>query len=133
MKSVAPILAPLLAMSMLAAHAQAPNATHAPAPGPAPLVQGRVINEDGQPLPGATILVKGTRLVFSTNADGFFAFPMPRTSEQVLVSLLGYAEAELALRPNSPNAVTLQLLPGTRIRQGGRHHGKVLAVGRPQQ
>ncbi|RAK67971.1 carboxypeptidase-like regulatory domain-containing protein [Hymenobacter edaphi] len=129
-----------LAFPLAAAFAQtAPSLPASPvAPGlPAnqadQVIRGQVINEDGQPLPGATIIIKGTRHVCSTNADGLFSLPSTRPTEQVRVSLLGYTEAELAVRPGTPNAVTLQLLPGTRIKHGGRHNGKLLAVGRAEE
>lgn len=109
------------------AQAQQPASATPSAP---QLIRGQVLNEDGQPLPGATILLKGTKQVFSTNAEGFYTFPTSVAEQRVQVSLLGYSEAELSVRPGSPNAVTLQLLPGTRIKHGGRHHGKLLAVGR---
>ncbi|MCC3156301.1 carboxypeptidase-like regulatory domain-containing protein [Hymenobacter sp. 15J16-1T3B] len=97
---------------------------------PTQIIHGQVIDEDGQPLPGATIMIKGTRNVCSTNADGVFTLSGFRPAEQVRVSMLGYAEADLAVRTGAANAVTLQLLPGTRIKHGGRHNGKMLAAGR---
>jgi len=36
------------------------------------VIKGRVVNENGVPVPGATVLVKGTKNATSTNADGFF-------------------------------------------------------------
>ncbi|GAB3829197.1 carboxypeptidase-like regulatory domain-containing protein [Hymenobacter jeollabukensis] len=104
-----------------------------PADHSAQVIKGQVIDEDGQPLPGATIIIKGTRHVCSTNADGVFSLPSAHPSEQVRVSLLGYTEADMAVRSGTANAVTLQLLPGTRIKHGGRHNGKLLAVGRAEE
>lgn len=122
----------LLAALALAIPAAAQTTPIAPMPAPA-AIQGQVIDEDGQPLPGATILIKGTKHVCSTNADGLFTLLTARPSEQVRVSMLGYTEAELSMRTDSPNAVTLQLLPGTRIKHGGKHNGKMLAVGRADE
>lgn len=124
-----PALLAALALSVPAA-AQTNSAASVPAP---TTIQGQVINEDGQPLPGATVLIKGTKHVYSTNADGLFTLPTAHPAEQVRVSLLGYTEAELSVRTGTPNAVTLQLLPGTRIKHGGKHNGKLLAVGRAEE
>ncbi|RTQ47190.1 carboxypeptidase-like regulatory domain-containing protein [Hymenobacter gummosus] len=96
------------------------------------LIKGQVLNEDGQPLPGATILIKGTKNVFSTNAEGAYSFPSTLPAQRVQISLLGYTEAEMSVRVGSANAVTLQLLPGTRIKHGGRNNGKLLAVGKEE-
>lgn len=123
----------LLAALACAAPAVAQTAPAPPAAAAPTVIQGQVIDEDGQPLPGATIIIKGTRNVYSTNADGLFALPSPKPTEQVRVSLLGYTEAELAIRSNTTNAVTLQLLPGTRIKHGGKHNGRLLAVGRAEE
>lgn len=129
----------LLGSALLASHAQAQTSfvsTTQPVGSSAAgtqTIQGQVLNEEGQPLPGATILIKGTKHVFSTNADGFYAFPSTLPAQRVQVSLLGYTEAELSVRLGSTNAVTLQLLPGTRIKHGGRNNGKLLAVGKPTE
>lgn len=122
----------LLAALALGVPATAQTTLTAPASA-STAIQGQVIDEDGRPLPGATILIKGTKHVCSTNADGLFTLPTVRPAEQVRVSMLGYAEAELSMRTGSPNAVTLQLLPGTRIKHGGKHNGKLLAVGRADE
>lgn len=124
-----PLLSALVCTIPALAQTSPPDAASAPAA----TISGQVINEDGQPLPGATVLVKGTKQVCSTNADGLFSLPSPRPAEQVRVSLLGYTEAELSIRSGTTNAVTLQLLPGTRIKHGGKNHGKLLAVGRSSE
>ncbi len=36
-------------------------------------IKGRVVNEKGEPLEGATVQVKGTRKSIATNADGYFS------------------------------------------------------------
>lgn len=49
-------------------------------------VRGRVVNESGVPLPGITILVKGSPLFTSTNADGEFSFPDLKENAILIVS-----------------------------------------------
>ncbi|GAB2962150.1 hypothetical protein GCM10027048_33180 [Hymenobacter coalescens] len=122
---------------MSAATAQstaAPGQAAAPTPPAAPqVIHGQVLNEEGQPLPGATVLLKGTKRVYSTNAEGLYSFSSMLPAQPVQVSMIGYADAELAVRCGAANAVTLQLLPGTRIKHGGRNNGKLLAVGRKEE
>lgn len=92
-------------------------------------LQGQVLNADGQPLPGATVLVKSNKQVYITNSEGYFTFNSPRPDETVEISLAGYAGAEMQLRRGVADAVTLQLLPGTRIKRSGRHAGQIKTVG----
>lgn len=44
---------------------------------PAGTVTGRISDAQGLPLPGATVLVRGTRQVTSTNADGIYSLAVP--------------------------------------------------------
>lgn len=73
------------------------------------LVQGRILNEAGQPLVGATVLRKGTRYGASTDATGAYSLRVPATAATLLqYGYGGYAEQELAVRGEAPAAVTLQ-------------------------
>ncbi|RTQ47189.1 hypothetical protein EJV47_20050 [Hymenobacter gummosus] len=106
-----------------------PAAAPAPAANVTYALQGQVLNEEGQPLPGATVFVKSNKQVYITNAEGYFVFNSPRPNETVSVTMAGYSEAELQLRRGNADAVTLQLLPGTRIKRSGRHAGQIKTVG----
>jgi CarboxypepD_reg-like domain len=92
-------------------------------------LQGQVLNEEGQPLPGATVYVKSNKQVYITNAEGYFVFNSPRPTEAVSVSRAGYSDAEMQLRRGNADSVTLQLLPGTRIKRSGRNAGQIKSVG----
>ncbi|GAA4391476.1 carboxypeptidase-like regulatory domain-containing protein [Hymenobacter koreensis] len=95
------------------------------------IVRGQVLNEDGLPLPGATVMLKGTRLIYSTNSEGFYSFTTNSLAlPNLQISYAGYSDVELPVRRCSPETITLALIPGTRVKQGGRNHGKILAVGR---
>ncbi|WP_426493286.1 TonB-dependent receptor [Hymenobacter sp. 102] len=68
-------------------------------PAPAQIISGVVLTEDGQPLPGATIFVKGTFIGTSTNASGEFvlardARPLPFT---LVVAFVGHVTQEVAV------------------------------------
>ncbi|RZK26064.1 MAG: hypothetical protein EOO63_15180, partial [Hymenobacter sp.] len=69
------------------------NATTAVAPQNVP-VSGRVTDPKGEPLPGVTVLVKGTTNGTSTGADGSFTLSVPENSTLVFSSV-GFKTQEL--------------------------------------
>ncbi|RFP63726.1 hypothetical protein D0N36_17820 [Hymenobacter lapidiphilus] len=52
-------------------------------------LNGRVLDENGQPLAGATILLKGSKAATSTDANGNYALEVPAGTDNTL--LYGYA------------------------------------------
>jgi Ca-activated chloride channel homolog len=71
-------------------------------------VNGKVIDEAGNPIPFATIQEKGTKTAVSCTADGHFAITV-RSSKAILqVRALGYYSKELLLKDTSFLLVTLQ-------------------------
>lgn len=71
---------------------------------------GKVIDETAQPLPGATIRVKGTDQSTVTDSKGRFTIAGNNQSAMVVtVSFIGYDPAEKIITPNEP--VTIQLMP----------------------
>ncbi|MCC3156247.1 von Willebrand factor type A domain-containing protein [Hymenobacter sp. 15J16-1T3B] len=92
--------------------AQNPKTTRtaAPIPTPARAVQGVVTDSvSGQPLPGATVVLKGTSIGTSTAADGTFRLPWPgrATRATLLINALGYSPTELTVRPGQRIGVAL--------------------------
>lgn len=65
-------------------------------------ITGIVISEeDGQPVVGASILIKGTTLGTITNIDGQFTFKnVPKSAKTVQVSYIGMQSQEVAIKPN---------------------------------
>lgn len=57
-------------------------------------VGGTVLDENGEPVIGATVTVKGTNLVTVTDIDGRFELKVPNGSI-LSVSYLGYTTAEV--------------------------------------
>ncbi len=71
---------------------------------------GKVVDETSQPVPGATVRVKGTNQAVSTDVKGNFSFPKnDQSALDVTVSFLGYDVAERVLTGGNP--VTIQLVP----------------------
>lgn len=59
-------------------------------------INGKVIDEKGLPVPGATILLKGTTSSVSTDFDGQFQINAPK-SGVLTVSFIGYKTVEVAI------------------------------------
>jgi TonB-linked SusC/RagA family outer membrane protein len=72
-------------------------------------VQGVITDEKGNPLPGATIVLKGNAGVgVSSGADGKFALTVPTGNETLVISSIGYVAQELSL--NGRTSLTIQLV-----------------------
>lgn len=74
-------------------------------------VHGRILNEKGQPLVGATVLRKGTRHGVSTDANGHYALRVPATEAASTTLQYGYAnyhDQELKASDVAVAGVTLQ-------------------------
>lgn len=65
-------------------------------------VRGTVLDEDNLPLPGVSIVLKGTKEGVSTDMDGEFEFPKSLEANTVLVfSYIGYDTKEYKIKANS--------------------------------
>ncbi|MBE7171089.1 MAG: SusC/RagA family TonB-linked outer membrane protein [Williamsia sp.] len=79
----------------------------------APL-SGKVVDENNQPLQGATVRVKGQNQSFSTGADGAFRLAnINQSSVTVTISFVGYDTDEKILRANQPLTVQLRQNAGS--------------------
>ena len=71
-------------------------------------LSGRVTDRtSGQGLPGATVLVKGTTVGASTNADGGFTLSVPPTATTLTISSIGYTSVEQSIGANATYNVAL--------------------------
>ena len=73
-------------------------------------VSGRVVDASGQPIIGASVIVRGTTLGVSTDAEGRFMLevPAPAASQTLEVSYLGYETASIPVGSRTTFTVTLQ-------------------------
>lgn len=69
-------------------------------------VNGKVINDKGEPLPGATIKVKGSTAGTPSDLDGAFSFEAPDRST-LLISYVGYQTQEIKIAGSSPCNIKL--------------------------
>ncbi|UOR03652.1 TonB-dependent receptor [Hymenobacter aerilatus] len=71
-------------------------------------VTGRITDKAGQPLPGVTVLVKGTNTGTTTDPDGRFQLTVEDPTQAVLVvSFIGYEKQELRVAEQTDFNITL--------------------------
>ena len=63
-------------------------------------VTGKVIGEDGEPVIGASIIVKGTTVGTVTDYDGNFVLDVPENGKQLVISYIGMKSQEVMVAPN---------------------------------
>ncbi|GEO02604.1 SusC/RagA family TonB-linked outer membrane protein [Adhaeribacter aerolatus] len=72
-------------------------------------IRGKVTDDKGEPLPGVTVVVRGTSNGTATGADGTFTLNIPETAGTLVFSYIGYVTREIPLTPGQTNInVTLQ-------------------------
>jgi TonB-linked SusC/RagA family outer membrane protein len=80
----------------------------------AAFAQGRVVTgtvtsgDDGLPLPGASVVVKGTTIGTATDLDGKFSLNVPQGSNVLVVSFTGFTAQEASVGNRSVVDVVLQ-------------------------
>src|SRR5690606_29580023 len=60
-------------------------------------IQGTVKNEKGEPLPGVSIKLKGSKTTSTTDQNGVFRMNLPTGNEVLIFSYVGYKSKEVAL------------------------------------
>ncbi len=71
-------------------------------------ITGNVTDQQGLPLPGVTVIVKGTSIGTVTNMDGDFSFRVPADAETLQFSFVGMRTQELALPGRTSFSVTME-------------------------
>ncbi len=74
-----------------------------------PAITGRVIDEAGQPLIGATVELKGAKGATSTDINGRFSLELPSNVNTITVSYLGYYSKDVAVKQSDRN-ITVGLI-----------------------
>lgn len=70
-------------------------------------ISGLVLDEQGQPLPGTTVLVKGTTIGTTTDLEGRYSLTLPTTAKTLVFSFVGMRMEELPIQGRSNMNVTL--------------------------
>ncbi|MDR0765776.1 MAG: SusC/RagA family TonB-linked outer membrane protein [Odoribacteraceae bacterium] len=72
-------------------------------------VEGKVVDADGLPIPGATVRVKGTTTGAAANKDGVFSLSLPATGEYTLIiSSVGMQTREVEAIFSRPLTIVLE-------------------------
>lgn len=106
--------APVAEAAPGAAPASAPAATPEPAAPATATLAGKIEDENGRPLAGATIFLKGTNKIASTDANGTYSIEVPASGDNVLTyGYGGYDDETLTVRGNK--AVNVTLTPHAKV------------------
>ncbi|HEY8782162.1 MAG TPA: SusC/RagA family TonB-linked outer membrane protein [Mucilaginibacter sp.] len=75
-----------------------------------PTIKGKVVDENGQGLVGATVKLKGAQGATITDINGDFSLQLPSDITTITVSYIGYFSKDVAVKPSSKNIV-VALIP----------------------
>lgn len=78
---------------------------------------GRIIDENGRPLAGATVLLKGSRKGTGTDANGNYSLEVPSGDNALVYGYGGYQDQEMHVRSAQPVTVTLLPAEGAKRRR----------------
>ncbi len=70
-------------------------------------IAGTVNDEKGQPLPGVSVLLKGTTTGIATDANGKFSLKLPNDNGILVFSLIGFTSQEIAIKGKTNFTITL--------------------------
>jgi TonB-linked SusC/RagA family outer membrane protein len=71
-------------------------------------ISGRVTDEKGEPLPGVSVLVKGTNIGATTDADGKYVINVPNTTATFVFTYVGFTTQEVPINGRNSINVTLK-------------------------
>ncbi|MDB5022651.1 MAG: hypothetical protein JWP78_406 [Mucilaginibacter sp.] len=71
------------------------------------LVSGKVVDEKGQPIPGVSIVEKGTANGIITDADGAFKLNVKSQTSVLNIAFIGYIKQEIAVGAKTTFSITL--------------------------
>jgi len=71
-------------------------------------ISGRVLDNENKPLPGATIVVKGTTVGTVSESDGTFQLQIPSDAETLVISFVGMVTQEIPIEGKSNFEIILR-------------------------
>ena len=78
-------------------------------------VSGTVVDEVGVPLPGASIIEKGTTNGVVSDFDGNYSFEVANSNATLTISYIGFEAQEVPINGNSVINVTMQSTASTLV------------------
>lgn len=77
------------------------------------VVTGQVLDDKGAPLAGASVLVKGTTIGTTTNAEGHFTISVPNANSILVITSVGFTAQEYPL--NGATNITIAMSPSQQV------------------
>jgi len=71
------------------------------------VIQGQVLSENGETLPGVSVIVAGSSLGTTTDVDGNYSISVPNTTGSLVFSFIGFVSQTVAINGRSQINVTL--------------------------
>ncbi|KIA94514.1 hypothetical protein OA93_19915 [Flavobacterium sp. KMS] len=87
-------------------------------------IKGKILDENGMPIPGANIIGKGTKIKTQSDTDGSFVINVPENVTQLVISYIGMEEQEVTITKGSITII---------MRQVGQKLDEVVVVGYGKQ
>lgn len=78
-------------------------------------VQGKITDMDGEPLPGVTVLIKGTTIGTTTDLNGNYTISVPDENAVLIFSYVGFVSEEITV--GNQSSINISLLPDLRTLQ----------------
>ncbi len=75
------------------------------------VVKGIVKDENGMPIPGANVLLKGTQVVSSTDFDGNYTIKLAKDAKALIFTFVGYKDKEVVI--GNQSVINVKLEPAT--------------------
>ena len=60
-------------------------------------VKGKVTDQNGLPLPGVNVTIKGTKTGVQTDVDGSFAITVPDSATKLIITYIGMEDQEVTI------------------------------------
>lgn len=76
-------------------------------------ISGKILDPSGKPIPGASIIIKGTRTGTSSAGDGSYSLKVPRSATALVVSAVGWTAQEVAIDNRTSITITLTVKDNT--------------------
>lgn len=73
------------------------------------MVRGRIVDENGEGVPGVNVLIKGTTIGTASDAVGYYSIPLTSDAQTLVFSFVGYQTQEVPI--SNQSEVDIQLSP----------------------
>lgn len=83
-------------------------------------VKGKVVDESGNPIPGANIIAKGSNASTQTDFDGNFVLNVPDNTTKLIISFIGMDQQEVSIGNGSIKVI---------LKEAGQNLNEVVIVG----